>query len=80
MPSQVPIRELQSPEIEALWRHSNPDSAQLAEFKHLVEGRHKITLRTYHELWKWSVDHPAKFWEEVWKYTGMVTHQLYKTV
>ncbi|KAG8986406.1 hypothetical protein FRB90_004043, partial [Tulasnella sp. 427] len=30
------------------------------------------TLSTYEELWKWSVEHPAEFWDAVWDETDVL--------
>lgn len=80
MTSGPPMEEKQLLQKDELWRHMDPHSTQMADFKRVIGKNHAVELRTYHELWQWSVDHPATFWEEVWKYTGVKEHQQYKTV
>ena len=58
-------------ETVELWRHPNPEQTELYTFQQHVTKRHGLTGSTYHDLWKWSVEHPAAFWQEVWEYTGI---------
>ena len=63
-----------------LWRHSNPKNTTIYKFKELISSKYILDLPTYHDLWQWSVNEPASFWEEVWHFTGIKTHAQYKTV
>ena len=63
-----------------LWRHSHPESTQIYAFKNHVSKKYKIDLPTFHELWSWSVDHPASFWEEIWQRTGISATKKYTSV
>lgn len=51
-----------------LWVPSSPETTQLAQFmKNLGhEGA------DYASFWRWSVDHPEKFWDSVWDFAGIV--------
>ena len=35
---------------------------------------------SYAEAWQWSVDHPAEFWESVWRYFDVQAHAPYTAV
>jgi acetoacetyl-CoA synthetase len=54
-----------------LWRHPEPEKSQIHAFLQHVKKKHVISGDTYNDLWQWSVDQPAAFWEEVWHYTGI---------
>ncbi|KAK6381324.1 hypothetical protein LTS17_004381 [Exophiala oligosperma] len=60
-----------------LWQHPHPEQTQLYAFQQLVAKKHGVHTSSYKELWQWSVDHPALFWEEVWHYTGIKAHKHY---
>jgi acetoacetyl-CoA synthetase len=66
--------------VKELWRPSHPERTKLHHFKTLIAQKYKIPLRTYHDLWQWSVTQPANFWEEVWHYTSIKSHQPYSQV
>ena len=40
----------------------------------------KLLFKTYDEVWQWSVEHPADFWESVWKYFRIINHTPYREV
>lgn len=67
-------------EANALWRPSSPEKTQIHEFKVRVSQKYNLKLNGYQDLWQWSVDEPAKFWEEVWKYTGVKAQEPYSNV
>ncbi|KAK2745233.1 hypothetical protein FQN57_003928 [Myotisia sp. PD_48] len=63
-----------------LWRHSSPESTQIHHFKQHIAEKNSLPFETYDDLWRWSVDYPAKFWEEIWHYTGIKAHKPYDIV
>lgn len=63
-----------------LWRHSNPKDTQFYAFQQHVKQKHNIAGESYEDLWQWSVDNPAAFWEEIWHYTGIKASTPYKKV
>ena len=54
-----------------LWRHPNPESTELFAFQQHIAKTHHSESSTYHDLWQWSIDHPAAFWKEIFEYTGI---------
>lgn len=58
-------------EAVELWRHPNPEQTELWTFQQYAIKKHELKGETYQDLWQWSVDHPAAFWQEVWEYTGL---------
>lgn len=61
-----------------LWKHSNPEKTQFYAFQQHVKEKHKLEGDTYADLWQWSVDNPAAFWEEIWHYTGIKAQTPYE--
>ncbi|WP_080875463.1 acetoacetate--CoA ligase [Oceanobacillus timonensis] len=55
--------------------HANITSYRtwLQEYKH-------IQTSDYHHLWKWSVEDIDTFWESIWEYFNIQSHQPYRTV
>jgi acetoacetyl-CoA synthetase len=60
-----------------LWRHPRPESTEFYAFQQHIAKKHGVATSSYNDLWQWSVDHPAAFWEEVWHYTGIKANKQY---
>ena len=58
-------------EVPELWRHPRAKEPELYTFQQYVTKKHRLNSSTYEDLWQWSVDHPADFWQEIWEYTGL---------
>ncbi|KAI2084337.1 hypothetical protein LOZ36_004899 [Ophidiomyces ophidiicola] len=67
-------------EARELWRPSNPQNTRIFDFITKVATKHALPIDSYQDLWQWSVEEPAKFWEEVWAYTGVKAHATYESV
>lgn len=65
---------------QELWRHSAPESTRIYHFMKTIAAKHGIPLRSYNDLWNWSISEPAKFWEEIWLYTSIIAHRPYDHV
>ena len=63
-----------------LWRHASPDSTRMWEFKELVNKKYDLTLDSYNDLYQWSIDNIAHFWEETWTFTGIKASKKYNKV
>lgn len=63
-----------------LWRHPEPQKSQLYAFQQHVAQKHGVKGETYNDLYEWSIQRPAAFWEEVWHYTGIKASKQYETV
>jgi len=46
--------------------------ANLTAFAARVGAKHGVDVTTYDALWRWSVDHKAEFWREVWDDSGVI--------
>ncbi len=58
---------------QPLWQPSSERIAQanVTAFAQSVAGRHGSELRDYRKLRAWSVDRPADFWAELWRFAGV---------
>lgn len=63
-----------------LWRHPSPESTRMWEFMHLIGKKYNLSLDSYDELYQWSIDNIALFWEEAWEFTGIKTSRHYNKV
>lgn len=68
-------------EGDLLWTpsHEVVEKANLTHYMRWLAGRN-IHVTTYRDLWQWSVDHLADFWESLWEYLGLVYSQKWETV
>lgn len=58
-----------------IWRPSQSriDNARLTEFIDLVNRRYGPGLIGFHDLHRWSLKTPGRFWRAVWDFTGIVS-------
>lgn len=64
---------------DILWR---PDAAliqqsKLRRYQDWLELHYQLRLYDYDELWQWSVERPADFWESLCQYFEVVFHRPY---
>ncbi len=57
---------------EMLWKHPDPESTQMYQFKTLIEEKYSVKLPEYDDLRQWSLDNLNRFWEEVWRFTHIL--------
>jgi acetoacetyl-CoA synthetase len=57
-----------------LWEPSPERIAQanLTAFAAGVAARHGVDVDTYAKLWRWSVEHKADFWREMWSFGNVI--------
>lgn len=54
-----------------LWKHKDPTSTRIHQFKTHIELKCQVELDDYEKLRKWSITNLNQFWEEVWHFTGI---------
>lgn len=69
-----PLQDSAPLSAEPLWR---PDPARVAAgnaaaFRAAVRQRHGLSLDSFDDLWRWSVDQPESFWRLAWDWSGVV--------
>jgi len=55
-------------------------AANLTRFIDLVNRKHGLRVRSYRELWEWSVAEIPEFWAAVWDFAGVVASRGYDQV
>jgi acetoacetyl-CoA synthetase len=51
------------------------EQAQMTQFMRHCARRFRIELDHYAEFHRWSVEHPAEFWSEVWDWCGVLAQK-----
>ena len=64
----------------ALWRSTAPERSRMSQFKDMISKKYSVNLACYDDLYQWSIDHLASFWEEVWHFTGIRASQPFSKV
>ncbi|WP_028303778.1 acetoacetate--CoA ligase [Oceanospirillum maris] len=57
-----------------LWQPSSDRiaSSNLQQFIQQVNDQHKLALKDYTDLYRWSIDQTEDFWSELWDFSGVV--------
>ena len=67
------IKKSQSYQDEKpLWLPINPYGTRTFRFRDTISAKYGISLSSYEDLYKWSVENIADFWSTVWDETGIV--------
>ncbi|KAI9731021.1 MAG: hypothetical protein M1834_005484 [Cirrosporium novae-zelandiae] len=56
---------------QILWTNPRPESTRVHTFKELISKKYNLPLKTYDDLYQWSLDSTSDFWEEVWHFTAI---------
>jgi hypothetical protein len=65
---------------EELWRHPDPTSTPMWRFLQHINQKYGLQLAGYPDLYKWSVEDVALFWEEVWHFVGIKASKSFDKV
>ena len=52
-----------------LWTPDHPEKSQMAQFIHRVNEIYGLEIKSYDELFNWSVNHISEFWEQIWDFS-----------
>lgn len=63
-----------------LWSPSDVHSTQMDRFRRLMNEKKSLKLNNYHDLYQWSLDRHAEFWEEFWQYSHIIYSTKYDQV
>jgi acetoacetyl-CoA synthetase len=68
--------------MQPMWQPTEGaiEQAQLTQFARHVVRKHRLELNTYPEFYRWSVDEPEAFWNEVWEWCGVRASRKGSTV
>jgi acetoacetyl-CoA synthetase len=53
--------------------------AQITTFRLEAAEGYGLDLPDYDSLWRWSVEHPAEFWSELWRFSGVLASRPWDT-
>ena len=56
------------------------ENSNMFEFQKVVNQKYSISIKSYLDLHKWSVDNIDSFWKEVWDYSQIIYSQSYSDV
>lgn len=56
------------------------EQANITSYRTWLQEYKQIQTKDYHTLWKWSVEDFDTFWESIWEYFKIQSHQPYHTV
>lgn len=69
---------------QVLWKPTDQikKNATLTQFMNWLKNNNEVEgpFNTYHDVWQWSVDEPAKYWESVWRYFDVIHSSTYENV
>lgn len=73
---------MSDPVPHLLWRPSVEfqENSQLSNYLQWLEDRKDLHFNDYSALWRWSVEHPADFWESIWQYFEIQARTPYTSV
>ena len=54
--------------------------ANLTRFLAFASKKYSLSLRSYPELYKWSVEKPNDFWSAMWDYAGIISSKKFETI
>eukprot|EP01103_Thecamoeba_quadrilineata_P003260 TRINITY_DN13057_c0_g1_i1.p1 TRINITY_DN13057_c0_g1~~TRINITY_DN13057_c0_g1_i1.p1 ORF type:complete len:670 (+),score=96.52 TRINITY_DN13057_c0_g1_i1:51-2060(+) len=66
----MPISSLSSEEGQLLWTPSQKsvEESHMEAFRKRVNAKYNLPLKSYPDLYKWSIDNICDFWSEVWNF------------
>jgi acetoacetyl-CoA synthetase len=54
--------------------------ANLTRFLAFANKKHSLSVRSYPELYRWSIEKPADFWSAMWEYAEILFSKKFETV
>ncbi|GAA1507160.1 acetoacetate--CoA ligase [Dactylosporangium maewongense] len=60
-----------------LWRPPADvrERTRIGAFLRWLSSEQGLEFEDYGQLWQWSVDHPAEFWQAIWEHFEVMTHE-----
>jgi acetoacetyl-CoA synthetase len=59
--------------MQPIWQPTEEaiEQAQITQFARHAVRKHRLDLNTYADFYRWTVDNPELFWNEVWEWCGV---------
>lgn len=67
-----------SPQI--LWRPQPGIMTQMDLFRQHISSKYSLSLSSYNDLYKWSIDENEKFWSEFWHFSNLIYSKPYSRI
>ncbi|XP_038056888.1 acetoacetyl-CoA synthetase-like [Patiria miniata] len=65
---------------KVMWTPDRKKRTNMDAFRQEVNQNYNLKLETYDELWRWSTENYADFWEACWKFVDIVHSKSYDQV
>ena len=74
------MSQIQTP--KTLWEllYTSKNSTRIMRYMRWLHRRYQVDFREYSELYQWSVDNSADFWESIWQYFKIKSYTPYEQV
>jgi len=65
-----------------LWEPSQQfkENSHLTDYINWLKNNKKKNFISYDEVWQWSVDEIAEFWESIWQYFDITSYTSYNAI
>jgi len=63
-----------------MWRPSRSKVTLMTQFREKINWQFHLDLADYHQLYKWSCENYSVFWEEYYKFCGIISSEPYSRV
>ena len=54
-----------------LWKPLSPEKTQMVQLMNRINEIYGLKMKSYDELFNWSVNHISEFWAEVWNFADI---------
>ncbi|TLS30731.1 hypothetical protein PpBr36_03132 [Pyricularia pennisetigena] len=63
-----------------LWEHPDPKSTAMWQFMQQINDKHSVDLKTFRDLYRFSITRRAEFWSSLWDAAGYIHEGTYDRV
>jgi len=65
---------------KTLWRPNQINNTHMMKFMDRVNDVHSLDIKSYQDLYNWSVKNIPEFWEEIWNQSEIIHSSIYTNV
>lgn len=69
---QHELQETNTSKTRMLWTPGMFTPTRMDDFREKISLKYNIPLKSYKELYQWSIDNYQDFWSEFWSYSGII--------
>lgn len=56
-----------------MWKPHNVQDHNLTKLRNEINDKYQLELKDYHDFHQWSVENYDLFWDEIWRFTGVIS-------